>query len=141
MTYIFTIPGAPQGKGRPRFGRLKNGRVHTYTPDKTAKYEDFVKQCWLNAGGRTVTASPVAVEINAYFPIPKSYSRMRVQEIIASGEPPAKKPDCDNIIKIILDALNETAYTDDKQVVDVRCRKHYAAPGEDGRTEVVLWTV
>lgn len=85
--------------------------------------------------------APVAVEINAYFQIPKSYSKKRVQEIAESGEPPSKKPDCDNIIKIILDALNETAYTDDKQVIDVRCRKHYAAPGECGRVEVVLWTV
>ena len=42
----FTIPGPPQGKGRPRF--TKSG--HTYTPAKTAEYEklvqaEYIRQC------------------------------------------------------------------------------------------------
>ena len=37
-----------------------------------------------------------------------------------------KKPDADNIIKCILDALNGLAYHDDSQVVGVICQKFYA---------------
>ena len=39
---------------------------------------------------------------------------------------PAKKPDADNILKLGLDALNGVAYADDKQVIEVRCRKFYS---------------
>lgn len=38
---------------------------------------------------------------------------------------PLKKPDIDNVCKIILDALNGIAYHDDKQVVDLGIRKFY----------------
>lgn len=140
MIQTFTIPGEPVGKGRPRFGRTKNGGVHTYTPDKTAKYESLVTRCYRAAIGYTVKHAPVGVEIDAYFTIPKSYSRKRVQDITEERELPMKKPDCDNIVKVILDALNGVAYTDDKQVVDVRCRKRYAKPGEPGRVVVTIWS-
>ena len=36
---------------------------------------------------------------------------------------PAKKPDIDNIVKAVLDALNEVAYRDDTQVVELQVRK------------------
>ena len=37
-----------------------------------------------------------------------------------------KKPDCDNIQKAVLDALNKLAYADDKQVVSSFVDKRYA---------------
>ena len=39
---------------------------------------------------------------------------------------PTKKPDIDNIIKAVLDALNGIAYKDDTQVVQVMAQKKYA---------------
>ena len=47
MTVCFTVPGKPQGKGRPRFTRSG----HTYTPDRTAAYEERVKLAYRQAGG------------------------------------------------------------------------------------------
>ena len=38
---------------------------------------------------------------------------------------PTKKPDIDNIIKAVLDALNGVAYKDDTQVVQVMATKKY----------------
>lgn len=46
------------------------------------------------------------------------------------AEYPLKKPDVDNVAKIILDALNGIAYRDDKQVVTLIVKKSYA--GESG---------
>lgn len=135
MTHTFTIPGEPVGKGRPRFSGTKNGRVHTYTPDKTAKYEKLVRKCWKDSVGKSFGDAPVAVDVYAYFPIPKSYSQKQVRDIKAGKERPTKKPDRDNIVKIILDALNGLAYDDDKQVVDGRCVKLYAV---DNRPRVVV---
>ena len=48
-------------------------------------------------------------------------------------EKPTKKPDVDNIIKVVLDGLNKTAYEDDKQVVKVSLEKIYTK--EDERIE------
>ena len=41
MFVEFTIPGPPQGKGRPRFSVVK-GHIHTRTPDDTVLYENLV---------------------------------------------------------------------------------------------------
>ena len=38
---------------------------------------------------------------------------------------PTKKPDADNIAKIVLDALNGVAYTDDTQVINLSVQKRY----------------
>ena len=38
---------------------------------------------------------------------------------------PTKKPDGDNVIKIVLDALNDTAYIDDSQVCGINFVKKY----------------
>lgn len=38
---------------------------------------------------------------------------------------PNKKTDCDNIAKIICDALNRVAYKDDSQIVKLNVMKEY----------------
>ena len=52
------------------------------------------------------------------------------------------KPDCDNIAKAVLDALNGLAYKDDSQVTELTVRKLYAEEGSVGvrikSREVVL---
>ena len=40
---------------------------------------------------------------------------------------PAKKPDSDNIAKVVLDALNGIAYHDDTQIVMVVAKKVYSS--------------
>ena len=52
----FTIPGPPQGKGRPRFSR-RGKFVTTFTPDKTVLYENLIRmeyqrQCGTERFGR-----------------------------------------------------------------------------------------
>ena len=39
---------------------------------------------------------------------------------------PTKKPDFDNIAKIVCDSLNTIAYKDDSQVIDGQVRKFYS---------------
>jgi Holliday junction resolvase RusA-like endonuclease len=39
---------------------------------------------------------------------------------------PTRKPDIDNVLKVILDSLNGVAYIDDSKVVEVIGRKRYA---------------
>lgn len=121
MSVCFTVPGKPQGKGRPRFTRSG----HTYTPDRTAEYEERVKLAYKQAGGGKLSGF-VSADILAVFTVPKSCTKAQCAAALNASFAP-KKPDCDNIAKIILDALNGLAYDDDAQVVKLRVEKRYGA--------------
>ena len=134
MTFTFEIVGEPQGKGRPRFS-TRGGFVKTYTPEKTASYENFVKVCYLNKYKGQKLDGEIIAEIIAYFSIPKSLSKKKRSEAIEGKIKPTKKPDTDNIAKTILDSLNGIAFEDDKQVVALLVKKLY---GEEAKVVVVL---
>ena len=120
MVIEITVPGAPVGKARPRV--TKSG--HAYTPEKTRAYEQKVKLCWKQQSGeRFLPDVGICVEIAAYMPIPSSLS-MRKQEALL-GKEHLKKPDLDNVIKAILDALNGCAYGDDSAIWMVTASKYY----------------
>ena len=120
----FSIPGPPRGKGQTR---LSKGGFE-FTPENTLDYENRVKKvCIEKCEQRQANyAGQVAVDITAFYPIPASYTKKK-QEQIRDGARPIKKPDLDNIAKIILDALNHVAWQDDKQVVCMILTKNYAA--------------
>lgn len=119
----FTVKGKPQGKGRPRYSRL-NGRM--YTPQETEDYERLVGWEFKAAGGKCIPEGRyVRVYIEAFYEVPKSWSKKKKQEAMDLRIRPDKKPDADNIMKIIMDGLNGLAYDDDRQVIDAVCRKFY----------------
>ena len=123
---IFTIPGTPVGKGRPRFARRGN-LVTTFTPEKTASYENLVKVKAEEAMvGRELIAGAVAVTILLFITPPASWSNKKMLQALNHEIMPTTKPDVDNVIKGIFDAMNEIVWNDDKQVVDVTIRKRYA---------------
>lgn len=125
MTVTFTIPGAPSGKGRPKF----NGRTRrAYTPQNTRDYEETVRECC-----RTVLEAPfppdmaLRCEVFAGFPVAPSDSKPKQQRKLDGLLKPTKKPDWDNIGKIVCDALNGVAYHDDSQITCAVVKKRYAA--------------
>ncbi len=131
MMVRLTILGEPQGKGRHRAVR-RGDRIATYTPGKTKDYEDEVRFCYRQAYGDRMAFAmdePIGATIIAAFGIPKSASKKRKVEMMASRVLPTKKPDTDNIAKIVLDALNGLAYPDDKQVVELQVIKTYDLEG------------
>lgn len=120
----FKIDGGPFGKQRPRV--LKTGRA--YTPKETVNYEERVLMCFRAASRGRFYASkdtPVSITITAFYKIPKSTSKKKCALMTTGKLRPLKKPDWDNIGKVISDALNGQAYVDDKQVVDARVTKWY----------------
>ena len=141
MTDIeFTIPGPPQGKARPRVVRTKSGISLTYTPDKTVRYEELTRIRYQAAahGFKFADDAQVAVLIIARYPTPKSKSKKVKTAMLARQIKPTKKPDWDNIGKIICDALNGIAYKDDSQIVLGQVAKEYS---DDPRTDVRMWEV
>lgn len=126
MEVRFTVFGDPQGKGRPRFSTVC-GHVSTRTPDNTVVYENLVQTEYrLQSGVRFPDEAMLDVRIFAYYAIPKSVSKKKHQAMLDHKIRPTKKPDFDNIGKVICDALNKIAYRDDAQIVDAQVRKFYS---------------
>lgn len=137
MMARFTIMGNPCGKGRPRFS-TNNGYVTARTPQKTVEYENLVRMEYKAAMGdkHFEKEVPLNVVIKAYYMIPKSVSKKKAQEMLDGRIRPTKKPDYDNIGKIVCDALNGIAYYDDSQIVDAHVIKEYA---QIPRVDVMIW--
>lgn len=133
----FVVPGEPVGKGRPRIVTY-NGHTHGYTPAKTASYENLVKLMFREQTDRPYfdRNHELALRIDARFAIPKSAGKRARHEMEIGIRRPTKKPDADNLIKTIADALNGLAYHDDSQIVYAEVMKHY---GEQPETIVTLW--
>lgn len=120
-----TLAGPPMGKERVRFQRA-TGR--TYTPERTLTYEARVAHAGQIAmQGRPLLDGPLAVIVEAYFPVPESKPKKWKQDALAGVIRPTKKPDFDNVGKICADALNLIVWTDDAQIVDGRVLKWYSA--------------
>ncbi len=132
----FSIPGQPFGKQRPKFSRAGD-YVKTYTPGETVSYENMVKFMFREAakGKMFKDGDMLDVRIIAYYEIPKSASKKKRGLMLEHKIRPAKKPDWDNIGKIICDSLNKVAYRDDSAVVDAQVRKFYS---EQPRVDVTI---
>jgi Holliday junction resolvase RusA-like endonuclease len=133
------VYGEPQGKARPRVVR-RNGRSVTYTPEKTTDYEAKIRAAYIDEVGNNrlfADGDSVNLAITAFFEIPKSTSAIMRQKMVEKKVLPAKKPDIDNIAKIVMDALNPCAsigfvgaWKDDICVTSLSIRKYYSAePG------------
>lgn len=121
--YEFEMIGEPVGKARPRMN-TRTGRA--YTPTNTKLYEYSLRQWFIREYPYFVPIeSRVKVTIIAYFGIPKSTSKKKAAEMLAGNISPTKKPDADNIIKIVLDAMNNFAFKDDTQVTKLEIEKKY----------------
>jgi Holliday junction resolvase RusA-like endonuclease len=64
--------------------------------------------------------------IQAFFSIPKSASQVKKAKMLSGDIRPTKKPDWDNIGKVVCDALNNLAYGDDSHVVSGTVYKWYS---------------
>ena len=136
-TCDFTVFGEVVGKGRPRFS-TRNGFPQAYTPKKTADYEKQIKSAYLEKYQPMMFESgAVGLIILACIGVPKSASKKK-QEYLIDYELPTKKPDADNIIKVVMDALNGLAYTDDSQITYISFRKRYS---KEPFMEIHLWEV
>lgn len=121
----FFVPGKPQGKGRPR--AVARGKfVRMYTPEKTASYESTVALAASEAmGDRPPMEGPLAVVMRIALPVPASWSNRKKAHAIDCIVLPITKPDADNVIKAVFDAINGVVWRDDTQVVDLRMIKRY----------------
>lgn len=134
MAIRFTVPGEPKGKARPRVFN-QDGKSHAVTPQDTLNYESLVKWVFTNTMEARKLQGEIEAKIVAMYPIPKAMTKKNRQLIDEGKLHPTKKPDLDNVAKIILDSLNKVAFDDDSQVTRLIVEKHFS---DNPRVEVTL---
>lgn len=116
------VLGKPQGKARPRFYH-----GHAVTPKETKEYEKRIALIYRLSGGKCLTKNadePVRVNVTMVFTPMKSDTKRVREDKLAGKIAATKKPDNDNCLKVVQDALQGgIAFHDDKQVVDSRVTK------------------
>ncbi len=120
----FFAPMTPRGKARPRMGRFG-----TYKTTKEVANETHFRHHLENAVRKTdfkPFASPCVVSIVANFTTPKSWTKKHTAQAYKGEMFPTGKPDIDNVAKFVLDVMNGIAFTDDKQVVELKCSKRFS---------------
>ena len=135
MIVEFTVAGEPQSKGRPKFAKRGNYAV-AYTPEKTAIYENLIKleyerQC---PNKRFGDKDALTMVIQAFFKMPISTPKHKHAGMMDGTIRPVKKPDWDNIGKIVADSLNGIAYRDDSQIATAIVEKYY-----DDDPRLMVW--
>lgn len=106
------------GKQRARTVRA-NGVTRSYTPRKTATFEESIRDAWLDQVGSRYAGFPGPVEVSVLYERELAKSNPKFWR----GRPDLGKPDADNVLKSVLDALNGVAYADDSQVVSASVEK------------------
>ena len=118
----FEVPGQPQHKQRPRWSRTR-----MYSPKDTVNYETYIKEMFVISYPDFIPLEgPLRMTLTAWLMIPKSTSKKRVKLMIERIIIPEKKPDHDNIVKIVSDALEKLAYKNDSQIATCIFHKWYA---------------
>lgn len=114
----FVVLGEPMSKAR---ARVVNG--HAFTPERTRVAEAQVQAAFLASPQRYVPSAEAGYRVDAKF---HAATRQR--------------RDVDNMLKLILDALNKYAWADDTQVLEIHARKDLVALGDE-RTEVTIYSL
>lgn len=111
----FIVPGQPVGWARPRFNgkqaySARGNRVHRHAVQKVA-----------NQHFKTPLEGPLKITVAATFEPFPSWTKKKTRELL--NRPHTQKPDLDNVVKAVADALNNIAYVDDTQLAQIEARK------------------
>lgn len=117
----FTVDGEPISKARARFTNYKS-KTRAYTPERTRVGEERVLAAFLQVAKPTHDTE-VAFGVEVEF-------------LHQTGQ----RRDIDNMLKLILDALNKVAWPDDVQVTSISANKRRVPKGE-AQTIVRIYTL
>jgi Holliday junction resolvase RusA-like endonuclease len=123
----FVIPGDPIGKPR------QTRRDRWAQRPSVLKYRSWADVARLVAP-RDLPAIPLDLEVRVFLPIPRSYSQ--AQRVAHEGMPHRAKPDIDNLLKSVMDAL----WPEDSHIARVTASKFWD-DGNGPRVEVSVYGI
>lgn len=124
-------PDKITAKARPRFSP-KTGKA--YTPKETSTFEETLAWLWIGKyhGRWSNFRGEVRIRVDYWQALAKSNPKKWV------GRANMMKPDVDNVLKIVMDALNGIAYQDDAQVTLAIVCKRPRIPFGQNKIRIVL---
>lgn len=124
MYYRFYLDPVP--KGRPRLSR----GGHAFTPLKTREAERIIQlMAQKQAGNQPRLAGPIQADVLFVISKPKKPKDKNYHVV---------RPDLDNLLKLVLDALNGILWNDDSQIVQICASKRYVNDNEKPYIELIL---
>ena len=138
--FELTLDGKPQGKPRARF----RAGQKPY-PDKTQKLaEGEIRRAWEQAGRPRLPDAALTLDVTLIVVRPDAHYK-RDGSLTAEGErcpyPHKTKPDLDNALKLVCDALNTLAWRDDVRFVRMTCTRGWGLYPRTDITAAAMWTV
>ena len=132
------VSGEPVGQPRHKVCTI-GGRARMYLPTKhpVHAYKAAIRAAFIQATGQwDMIEGPVHVGIHVWFVMPASWSKKK--RASHAGQYHAQKPDADNVVKAVLDALTDCyAWRDDSQVASVQVIKRWAGQEPTTLIEIV----
>lgn len=116
------IPIEPVAKARSRTA-LRNGKVRSYTPERTQIAQDFIKG-FLQPYKDQCFPPHVPIKLSCIFWRHKSKWLPHRESL------PFRKPDLDNFLKLLLDSMNGILVADDAQITSITMRKRWSPTGQ-----------
>jgi Holliday junction resolvase RusA-like endonuclease len=131
--YQVFVKGIPKAQPRPRMAT--NG--HVYNPDSADAWKEKIKATFIGISRRNATITdPVHLKVTFFMPVPKG---MKIDSTDGRYVPHTKKPDADNLLKAVMDALTEVwVWKDDSLVYRTEVIKWYAS--EETGAQIIIET-
>lgn len=133
-----TILGEPTAQKRHRSVKM-GGFTRQYDPSSADK-ADFLSIVQKEAPETPINV-PISLTLYFYFSRPKSHYRTGAKSHLLKDNPPqwhVSKPDCDNLAKFVMDALNKVYWRDDSLICILSISKEYS---DNPRTEININTL
>ena len=130
--FAFTVYDKPTPLARPKVN-TKTGRFYLPSSSQEARFQiraaflsipEVVEGAFSGPGPESafqLLTGPLRLTVTAWLPMPASIPKKRRASAL-----PSKRPDLDNYIKQVEDALQGYAFKDDAQIVTIEARKRYA---------------
>lgn len=124
-TIHLVILGEPKAQKRHRSVKMGNF-IRQYDP--SAKDKDDLLYVVQQQAPKEPFTCPISLSVDFYFTRPKSHYRSGKNSRLLKDTPPLwhlSKPDADNCLKLIQDAMNKVFWRDDSLICDVHITKRY----------------
>jgi len=129
-TVIF-VNGIPKAQPRPRLTTKGKGKSHVFNPSSADVWKNEVWAACLNCRKQTITG-PVRLTVRFSFPVPKGMEITKGAVV-----PHITKPDTDNLLKAVMDAMTAAnVWKDDAQVFETIAGKYYT--GKETGAQIIV---
>lgn len=135
-TIVFDVQGEPKGQPRPRAFAMKTKtgtQVRVYDPGTAENWKSAIAEAARPYIPPTPLEGAVTLDVTLFMPRPLGHfiGRQRARGLKADApKMHTSKPDCDNTLKPIADALTRLRFWhDDSQIAAARIVKLYEDPG------------